>query len=510
MKNRIFVIFGVLVMLSNCLNYGCISSKKKQNEYINNDSTAIFSTHPSRPFKYGFALSKEECDETFGEYLRGYNLKKGEVVAEVGAASGWIMGALSVSLDSVTFYIEDIDTNYLNNYQFEKVVEHFTKLRTTPQTNKFRFVIGTYTTTNLPDNTFDKIILNNTFHEITETDAMIKDIGKKLKPGGKIIVYETYSNDYITKYHEGCNIKAYKLNEVCEKFKKGGFYLTQTSDPENSFLNFLYFERDSIHARKYNEKKKSVEEFIRELDKLNDKSISKDYSLTQNIAYTLAENLDTISTVFPSLQKYINLLGNDYLKSRKYSSAINVLSVNLILYPFTPEVYNELGDAYSETGYYEEAIEIFTKSLEIDSLNGEIYNSRGIAFFELENYNDAVLDYTKAIRLDSQAKDLYLNNRGLAYEEMYEFEKAYSDFSAAIAVKPKEAEYYLNRAELMMKPDEYEEAIFEYDKIIKLFPKNSAAYIGRAKAKYSTGDKTGSKNDLEKAKSLKKEAKKKK
>jgi len=86
--------------------------------YINNDSTAIFSTHPSRPFKYGYALTKEQSLETFEERYAGYDLKRGEVMAGAGAASGWIMAALSVTLDSISFYMKGIDTKYLNSYQF--------------------------------------------------------------------------------------------------------------------------------------------------------------------------------------------------------------------------------------------------------------------------------------------------------------------------------------------------------------------------------------------------------
>lgn len=346
----------------------CGPSKKAQAKKIN-DSTAIYSSSTSRPFKYGFALTKSECNYYFQDYLNDYKFKKGEVIADVGAASGWIEGAFSVLLDSLTFYIQDIDTSWATNAEMDKVVNYYSSLRQTSQTNSFHFILGDEKKTNLPDSTFDKVILNNTFHEIVYVDDMLTDIGKKLKPNGKLIIREGFSNSYKTKRLNGCNIKAYRVDDVVDYLKYHGFYLTCLSQPESSFTNCLTFEKNESLSYDFADKMGSVDIYIRELEKLNSKLVSRDSLKTALIGNILKKNIEEISSVYNSLEIYINSLGIEWLKEKKVSLAINVFKINIFLYPESSKTFESLGDAYIHNKQYDKAIINYTKALEINPDN---------------------------------------------------------------------------------------------------------------------------------------------
>ena len=89
-------------------------AQDKRDKYDNPDITSMYSSHPGRPFKYGYPYKRDEIFETFEEDFHIYCIKSGDIVAEIGAASGWLEGVFSVFSDSVTYYVQDIDTVVLN------------------------------------------------------------------------------------------------------------------------------------------------------------------------------------------------------------------------------------------------------------------------------------------------------------------------------------------------------------------------------------------------------------
>ena len=505
MLNRIlspgFIFFSVTSLIT--IFSSCSLTKKNANKYINNDSTAVFSTNPSRPFKYGYPLSKEICQTDFRDYLVNYDFHPHEVVAEVGAASGWIMGVLSVSLDSVTFYVEDIDTVLLNNYQFTKMVEHFTKVRDSQQTNQFFYVLGTTKKTNLPDGKFDKIILNNTFHEIRDFDSVIIDIGKKLKPSGKLIIHESFSNDYRIVRHGGCNIKAYKVSQIENWFWDLGFYLTEMSDPINSFENYLVFEQNKEKSDAFKIKIKNVGNHIKFLDQLNLKEISKDSLLTTKMGNYLKENLNQIKTIYPALENYINELGDEWLKQKQFASAINVYRINTILYPDSSSTYENLGDAFMDAKKFNAAIDAYSTAILLKS-DPEIINERGNAHFELKNYVEAIEDYSLALKIAKTNLDNYYGNIAMSYSELLEYDSAIEYYSKAIKINPKNPEHYVDRGVAKTDSEQYEEAIKDFTTAIAKDENYVEAYYERSYAKRLMGDKIGAKADRQKSKEVRK------
>jgi ubiquinone/menaquinone biosynthesis C-methylase UbiE len=165
------------------------------------------------------------------ELLNFFDFNKGDVVAEIGAYEGGNIAGLSIMTDSMTFYVQDIDRVHLNEKKFQKLLSRAEKYKT-PLTNKFQLCYGTVSESNLPDNSFDKIILISTFHEFTHMNEMIYDIYKKLKPNGQLYILDTHC---FTPTH-----KNYSSEDIVLILNKHKFHLLKQDGNDNRNSTGLY------------------------------------------------------------------------------------------------------------------------------------------------------------------------------------------------------------------------------------------------------------------------------
>ncbi len=146
---------------------------------------------------YPFFSSKEEIKNMLKD--RGIDtmmFRKGEVVADIGAGNGYIEAMLSIFNDSLTFYIQDIDTSVCNQKTIDEVVDFYQKVNGAPFTNRFIAINGTDSTTNLPDSTFDKILMIYTYQYLKEPRKFIMDVRENLKNDGLFYVINPQNDDY--------------------------------------------------------------------------------------------------------------------------------------------------------------------------------------------------------------------------------------------------------------------------------------------------------------------------
>ena len=153
-----------------------------------------------QPFDgYPFITSKEEIKEMLENRGVGdITFREGEIIADIGAGNGYMEAMLSVFSDSLTFYIQDIDSSVCNQRTVNEAFDFYQEVKGSPFTNKFIVVNGTDTNTNLPDNTYDKILMIRTYQYLREPRKFIMDVRKNLKEEGLFIVinpqYNTYEN----------------------------------------------------------------------------------------------------------------------------------------------------------------------------------------------------------------------------------------------------------------------------------------------------------------------------
>jgi len=172
-----------LVIISVFLFCCFLSCKSKSN----NNSTSNDSMQPIDG--YPFLSSKEEVQEHLrGRCIDTIRFKPGETVADVGAGNGYIEAMLSIFHDSLTFYIQDIDSTVCNQKVINKAVTFYQKVKGKPILNTFITVTGSDNETNLPNDTFDKILMLWTYQYFKTPKAIITDLRLKLKNDGLLYI----------------------------------------------------------------------------------------------------------------------------------------------------------------------------------------------------------------------------------------------------------------------------------------------------------------------------------
>jgi SAM-dependent methyltransferase len=169
-----------------------------------------------------FIKAWQICGKCSKKKLAFMGLDQDKTIASIGAQCGHWEAAYAATTDSVTFYLEDIDSSKFKKSQVEFAWNYYSTLRGRPMTSDFKMIIGDERSTSLPENTFDKILIINSFHEFTFQAEMLADIKKKLKPNGIL-----YIDDALPKrqgqLHGICNKPMLTNKETIAVFEKKGF-----------------------------------------------------------------------------------------------------------------------------------------------------------------------------------------------------------------------------------------------------------------------------------------------
>jgi SAM-dependent methyltransferase len=151
-----------------------------------------------------------------------YNFHSGQVIASIGAQCGHWEAAYAAATDSIQFYLEDIDTAFFNKRQIGFAWHYYDSLRAKPMTSTYSLITGTEESTRLPENTFDKIIIINSFHEFSLVDDMLADIKTKLRSGGILYIDEAVPKRE-GQLHGVCKKQMFTSEEMISILTKNGF-----------------------------------------------------------------------------------------------------------------------------------------------------------------------------------------------------------------------------------------------------------------------------------------------
>jgi len=167
------LLFGIMVFLCFCL-----SSCRNKSDNSNSDSMQPVDGYPLvNDIEIIKQILESKCIDTI-------NFSKREVIADIGAGNGTVEALLSIFHDSLTFYIQDIDTAVCNQKAINEVVSFYQDVKGKPFTNKFFIVAGGDKETNLPNDTFDKILMLWTYQYFKDPRAIMTDLRMKLKDKG--------------------------------------------------------------------------------------------------------------------------------------------------------------------------------------------------------------------------------------------------------------------------------------------------------------------------------------
>lgn len=158
--------------------------------------------------------------------LQTFQFKENETIASIGASSGvWEIWFAS-QVDNLTFYIQDIDEQNCNQEEIDYGVHYYEKLLKKTIKGKFIPVIGTQKTTNLPWNTFDKVLIINSLHEFSHPEFILQDILAILKKNGILFIEEVMAIS-VGEIHEGCGRRLFTKDELLELLVQIGFEIME-------------------------------------------------------------------------------------------------------------------------------------------------------------------------------------------------------------------------------------------------------------------------------------------
>ena len=186
-------------------------------------------TKKMKPYKCGAVLSQKQIRKSFTPLVDLLELKPGNVYADVGAAGGAYDVMISTLTKDVVYYVQDIDTTCLNQSELNKILDYYSaeSKQVLRQKNKFVLTMGGYKQTNLPNNTFDVIYTNATFHAFSHKAAIISDVYQKLKFGGYLFIRDGLATKKEAQYcpDEKCANQLVKETDLLSIVKNSGFTL---------------------------------------------------------------------------------------------------------------------------------------------------------------------------------------------------------------------------------------------------------------------------------------------
>ena len=177
-----------------------------------------------------------------------YNFQPNETIASIGASSGvWEIWFAS-QVEDLTFYLQDIDSLNCNQEEIDYGIKYYEKLMQKPISGKIIPIIGTQSSTNLPKNTFDKVLIINSLHEFETPEFIFEDIHKILKPNSQLFIEEQIAN-FSGEFHEGCRKRLFTENELVNLLHKNHFELKEIYLKNENIKIFQFLGHFGKHSQ---------------------------------------------------------------------------------------------------------------------------------------------------------------------------------------------------------------------------------------------------------------------
>jgi ubiquinone/menaquinone biosynthesis C-methylase UbiE len=207
------------------LNKLALEIKKWASEictFMQNDSTNYFD-----------ANHRKVPDSAFENEVVTYKFDRNDVIADIGAGSGYFERILSMYSDSLIVFVNDIDSIAQSKLQTKL---KFLELQ--DQKNiRYHTVLGNEKSTLLTSNTFDKLIIRNAFHHFSYPNDMLQDCKRIMKKNGKLFIVDILADE--TDQKPQCNL--HHARQVFTKYlKDNGFILI--NETKLCYDNFKCFE----------------------------------------------------------------------------------------------------------------------------------------------------------------------------------------------------------------------------------------------------------------------------
>ena len=191
-KNTLIVL--LMIFLFSYKSFG--QNTNKDNNYIfkRGDYNGIGKWYMGREIAYvmGFEgigwleRSEREEEEDVSKLIKNMRIKPNDIVADIGAGSGYHTFKIAALTKNGFVYAVDIQPEMLMVIEETKETDKIKNIET---------ILGTEKSIQLPSNSVDKILMVDVYHEFNFPAEIIVSIKKALKPNGELFLIEYRSED---------------------------------------------------------------------------------------------------------------------------------------------------------------------------------------------------------------------------------------------------------------------------------------------------------------------------
>jgi len=144
--------------------------------------------------------SSREKEENTSKLIKNMKIKPTDVIADIGAGSGYHTFKMAPLASKGKVFAVDIQPEMLFAITSNKKYKALKNIE---------LILGNEQTTNLPENTFDKILMVDVYHEFNYPKEMLQSIKKALKKEGQLFLIEYRLED--------ATIPIKKIHKMSEK-----------------------------------------------------------------------------------------------------------------------------------------------------------------------------------------------------------------------------------------------------------------------------------------------------
>lgn len=216
----------ILLCLSTLLVSGALVAQQKVQKrytYKRGDYNGIGKWYMNREIAHVMGYQgikwlerpERETEENVTTLISNIAIQTTDIIADIGAGSGYHVFKIAPLVDSGKVYAVDIQPEMLEAIKSNKNYSQFDNIIT---------VLGAEKSINLPDNSVDKILMVDVYHEFSFPYEIVMSMKKALKPNGKIFLIEYRGEDATVPIK-----KIHKMTEgqAIKEMKAAGFELEQ-------------------------------------------------------------------------------------------------------------------------------------------------------------------------------------------------------------------------------------------------------------------------------------------
>ena len=161
---------------------------------------------------------EREAEENTAKLLLNMAIDENDAIADIGAGSGYHVFKMALLAKSGQIYAVDIQDEMLAELKRKKEENGLKNITVTKGTDK---------SVNLPENSVNKVLMVDVYHEFDRPIEMIASVRKALRSDGKLFLIEYRGEDDdvpIKKLHKMTEVQAVK------EMKAAGFKLQRNID----------------------------------------------------------------------------------------------------------------------------------------------------------------------------------------------------------------------------------------------------------------------------------------